>query len=195
MNEMKRIILASASPRRRELLEQVGIPFTVDTSDADETMPEGCAPAEYVEELSGRKARAVAGRHPDEIVLGADTIVALGDKILGKPKDSDEAYDMLCMLSGRTHTVYTGVTIIYPQKGASRDMDVFHVRTDVRMYAADERILRDYAASKEPLDKAGAYGIQGKGAVLVESIDGDYSNVKGLPVAEVYRRLWPFIFS
>ena len=186
---MKKIILASASPRRRELLEQVGIPFETDTSDVDEVMPEGVAPGHYVEELSKRKAGAVAIRHPEDIVLGADTIVALGDRILGKPKDEEEAYEMLNMLAGRYHSVYTGVTIIFPGKGA-RKMEVFNVRTDVKMYDSDESILRKYASCGEPLDKAGAYGIQGKGAILVERIEGDYSNVKGLPVAEVYRRLF-----
>ncbi len=191
---MKKIVLASASPRRRELLEQVGIPFEVDTSDIDEAMPEGTDPGVVVEELSKKKAEAVAERHPDAIVLGADTIVALGDRILGKPKDEDEAYEMLRMLAGRMHSVYTGVTIIFPAEGNLRHTDVFNVRTDVRMYDSEESILRDYAECGEPLDKAGAYGIQGRGAVLVERIEGDYSNVKGLPVAEVYRRLYPYIF-
>ena len=186
---MKKIILASGSPRRRELLRQVGIPFDVDTSDVDETMPGGTAPDKYVEELSKRKAEAVASKHPGDTVLGADTIVAFDGKILGKPKDEKEAYEMLKMLAGKTHSVYTGVAIISPEKGGNRKTDVFNVRTDVKMYDSDEGILREYAMSGEPLDKAGSYGIQGKGAILVERIEGDYSNVKGLPVAEVYRRL------
>ena len=192
MNLIRPIILASSSPRRRELLEQVGIPFEVDTSDADETMGDGIKPPDYVEELSRRKAESVAIRHPHEVILGADTIVAFDDKILGKPADVDEAYGMLCMLAGRTHSVYTGVTLIFPQgaDGQERDMETFHVKTDVKMYDSDKQILREYAKSGEPLDKAGAYGIQGRGAILVEKIDGDYSNVKGLPVAEVYRRLY-----
>ena len=186
MKLLKPIILASGSPRRWELLEQVGIPFETDTSEADETMGDGIKPADYVEELSKRKAEAVASRHPDDVILGADTIVAFDDKILGKPSDADEAYDMLCMLAGRTHSVYTGVTIIFPYQ----NIETFHVKTDVKMYDMDKKILREYTESGEPLDKAGAYGIQGKGAILVERIDGDYSNVKGLPVAEVYRRLY-----
>ncbi len=190
---MSPVVLASSSPRRRELLQQVGIPFTVDTSYVDETMPEGTAPEDYVKELSKRKAEAVSPRHPDSIVIGADTIVALEDKILGKPKDQTAAYEMLCMLSGKVHSVYTGVTIIYPPWKGPRHTDTFSVRTDVKMYDSDKRILRDYAACGEPLDKAGAYGIQGRGAVLVERINGDYSNVKGLPVSEVFKRLYPFI--
>ncbi|MBQ9360909.1 MAG: Maf family protein [Lachnospiraceae bacterium] len=124
--------------------------------------------------------------------LPEGTILEIDDKILGKPADVDEAYGMLCMLAGRTHSVYTGVTLIFPQgaDGQERDMETFHVKTDVKMYDSDKQILREYAKSGEPLDKAGAYGIQGRGAILVEKIDGDYSNVKGLPVAEIYRRLY-----
>lgn len=193
VRHMKSIILASGSPRRKELLDQVGIPCTVDAPNVDESMPEELSPYDYVEELSKRKALAAAGRHPDSIVLAADTIVALGDRILGKPADSADAYDMLRSLSGRIHSVYTGVTIIYPEGASEKSADTFHVRTDVKMYDSDDSLIRDYAYCGEPLDKAGAYGIQGRGAVLVEKIDGDYSNVKGLPVAEVYRRLYPIL--
>ena len=168
-------------------MEQAGIPFEIDTSDADETMPDGTAPSDYVEELSGRKAEAVAKRHPDDIVLGADTLVVLEDKILGKPKDKEEAYEMLRSLAGRTHTVYTGVAIIFPAKDGSRDTDVFHVCTDVKMYESDESILRDYAGCGEPLDKAGAYGIQSTAGIFISHIEGSASNVIGLPLGLVTR--------
>ncbi|MBQ7583260.1 MAG: septum formation protein Maf [Lachnospiraceae bacterium] len=178
-----KIILASASPRRRELMELAGIPFETDVSEADENMDRALSPADYVEELSRRKAGAVAARHRGDMVIGADTIVALEDKILGKPKDETEAYEMLCTLAGRTHSVYTGVTISYGTE------ETFHVKTDVTMYLPDEGLLRAYSRCGEPLDKAGAYGIQGKGALLVKRIEGDYYNVMGLPIAELYRRL------
>ena len=184
-----KIILASASPRRRELMEQAGIPFETDVSDTDETIEDKLSPADYVEELSLRKARAVAARHEEDTVIGADTVVALGDMILGKPVDEAEAYRMLSLLAGKTHSVYTGVTVIYPDRSAGQITDTFHVKTDVTMYHADEKLLRSYAGCGEPLDKAGAYGIQGRGALLVERIEGDYYNVMGLPIAELYRRL------
>ncbi len=182
-----KIILASGSPRRRELMEQAGIPFETDVSEADENIDEDLAPAEYVTELSLRKAKAIATKHGEDIIIGADTIVALDDRILGKPKDEAEAYEMLSLLAGRTHSVYTGVTILYPEA------ESFYEKTDVTMYPADEELLRSYARCGEPLDKAGAYGIQGKGALLVERIDGDYYNVMGLPIASLYRRLKRFL--
>lgn len=183
------IILASSSPRRKEIMELAGLEFEIDTSDTDETIDRILSPSEYVEELSLRKAKAVANRHDNDIVIGADTIVSYQDQILGKPKDPDDAYAMLTMLSGKTHSVYTGVTIIFPVNGGSRHIETFHVKTDVTMYENDEKLLRAYADCGEPLDKAGAYAIQGKGAVLVKKIDGDYYNVMGLPIAELCRRL------
>ena len=184
-----KIILASASPRRREIMELVGLPFEIDTDDVDETIEHEAKPSEYVKELSLRKALAVSKRHSSDIVIGADTIVSCDGSILGKPKDTDDAYRMLKMLSGRTHSVYTGVTIIYPDSMAGIKRDTFHVKTDVRMYDNDDDLLQGYSECGEPLDKAGAYAIQGKGAILVEAINGDYYNVMGLPVAELYRRL------
>ena len=184
-----KIILASGSPRRRELLEQAGIPFKTDISEADENIDGQLPPEKYVAELSKRKAEAVAVRHREDIVIGADTIVVLDGKVLGKPKDEEEAYEMLTMLAGRTHSVFTGVTIHYPSDHTKAREDSFCVKTDVTMYPADEKLLRFYSRCGEPLDKAGAYGIQGKGALLVERIDGDYYNVMGLPIAELYRRL------
>ena len=184
-----KIILASASPRRRELMELAGLPFETDVSDTDESIDGVMAPAECVEELSSRKAYAVAGRHPEDIVIGADTVVVYKDIILGKPKDSEDAYRMLKMLSGKTHSVYTGVTIVRPGNSREPFHDTFHVRTDVVMYDNPDDLLRDYACSGEPLDKAGAYGIQGRGSLLIERINGDYYNVVGLPIAELCRRL------
>ncbi|MBO5551186.1 MAG: septum formation protein Maf [Lachnospiraceae bacterium] len=184
-----KIILASSSPRRKEIMELAGLSFEIDTSDADESMEATSGPSEYVEELSLRKASAVAGRHPDDIVIGADTIVSYNGIILGKPKDSDDAFRMLKMLSGKTHSVYTGVTIAYPVRISGRKPETFHVRTDVVMYDNPDALLKAYAGCGEPLDKAGAYAIQGRGCILVERIDGDYYNVMGLPIAELCRRL------
>lgn len=184
-----KIILASGSPRRRELMELIGMPFETDVSEADENIEDKLPPAEYVGELSKRKAEAVAHRHPGDIVIGADTIVVLEGRILGKPKDEEEAFEMLCMLAGRTHSVFTGVTMIYPAEETASASDSFCVKTDVTMYPADDKLLKSYSRCGEPLDKAGAYGIQGKGALLVERIDGDYYNVMGLPAAKLFRRL------
>ena len=165
---MAEIILASASPRRRELLALAGVDFTVKVADVEEIIPENASPDEVVKSLALQKAQAVAQMNPDSIVIGSDTVVALGNTILGKPQDEENAVEMLTMLSGRAHTVYTGVAIICGE------------------------IIRDYVATKEPNDKAGAYGIQGKGCVLVEKIVGDYFNVVGLPVSRVYRELKTF---
>jgi septum formation protein len=184
-----KVILASGSPRRRELMEQAGISFEIDTADVDETVEDTALPADYVTELSLRKAEAVAVNHTSDLVIGADTIVAFEDRILGKPGDEARAYEMLYMLAGKTHSVYTGVSMIYPGEDGRTERETFHVRTDVTMYPPDEKLLREYASCGEPLDKAGAYGIQGKGALLVERIEGDYYNVMGLPIAELYRRI------
>ena len=203
-----KVILASGSPRRRELMELMGIPFETDVSDADEDIDKEMPPERYVGELSRRKAKAVEARHKKDIIIGADTIVVMDGTVLGKPKDKDDALRMLHMLAGRTHSVYTGVTISYPKvsgdktpghSGAASDItasdqkdraeESFHVRTDVTMYPANEMLLEAYTESSEPYDKAGAYGIQGRGALLVERIEGDYYNVMGLPISGLYRRL------
>ena len=185
---MNKIVLASTSPRRKVLLEQIGIKFDIETADTDENLDGSYSPAEYVEALSYRKAEAVAKKRPDDIVLGADTIVVFEDIILGKPRDEDDAYRMLSMLAGKIHEVYTGVTILSPGDGI-RQRDTFHVKTGVVMYDNDPDLIKDYIESREPMDKAGAYGIQGRGAVLVKEIRGDYYNVMGLPIAEVFRYL------
>ncbi len=180
-------IVASASPRRRELLGQAGFTFQVCPSDADETLPEHCAPADAVRILSERKALAVAKLHPGAVVLGCDTIVALGSEILGKPQTEDEAAAMLRTLSGKTHTVFTGVCIT---DGSQTER--FVSATDVTFYLLSDETIRAYVATGEPMDKAGAYGIQGLGSVLVKGFCGDYCTVVGLPLAECARALKTF---
>ena len=189
------ILLASGSPRRRELLTQAGFRFTVKTADVDETTEEK-EPAKVVEALSRRKAEAVyqlissqdgedTGRDGGDMVVAADTIVSQDGEILGKPKDEADACRMLRELSGRTHVVYTGVTLITPD-GVRR---TFSNATKVTFYPLSEEEIREYVASGEPMDKAGAYGIQGLGARLVERIEGDYNNVVGFPLAHFIRVL------
>lgn len=179
-----KIILASASPRRKELLTLAGIEYDVIVSQCEETLPDGITPDKAVEELAKQKAEDVFSRNSDAMVIAADTVVALGNTILGKPKDEEDAFNMLSSLSGRRHTVFTGVCIRTKDK-----TDIFHVATEVEFYDLTEKEIRDYIATKEPMDKAGAYGIQGKGFVLVKGIHGDYFNVVGLPLAETVRHL------
>lgn len=178
------IILASASPRRRELLKFITEDFTVKVSDADETTGPALSPEETVKNLALIKGEAVAESCPSDTVISADTIVVLDGEILGKPKNSDDAFSMLSSLSGRTHEVFTGVSVIAGEKKLC-----FAERTEVTFYPLSEEEIRSYIKTGEPSDKAGAYGIQGKGSVLVKSINGDYHNVVGLPVARLYRLL------
>lgn len=179
----KRLVLASQSPRRAEILETAGYEFTVRTADTDETLEEALTPAEAVETLARRKALAVDLQR-DERILAADTVVALDGEILGKPKDRADAKRMLRLLSGRTHEVYTGVCL------RTADLtDVFSVCTRVTFHALSDLEIEGYLATGEPFDKAGAYGVQGRGCVLVQKIEGDYFNVVGLPVSEVHRRI------
>lgn len=192
---MKKIILASGSPRRKELLTQIGIPFEVCSSNADESLQEQ-SPAEAVEELSKRKAEDVASlpQYSGCYVLGADTVVALQDgTILGKPSSKEEAFAMLNALQGNTHSVYTGVTIINTDENAYRS-HTFHVRTDVVVYPMTKQEIRDYIATGEPMDKAGAYGIQGAFAAYIREIHGDYSNVVGLPLGALVHE-WKSAFE
>lgn len=182
-----KIILASNSPRRRELLSLAGIEYTVIPSGCDEILPEKIKPALAVEELARQKAEDVSSRYPDELIIAADTVVALGDTILGKPEDDEDAFRMLSSLSGKIHTVYTGVCIMTKDK-----TEIFHSATDVEFYKLTEKEIWDYINTKEPNDKAGAYGIQGKGSLLVKGISGDYFNVVGLPLAETVRYLKKF---
>ncbi len=181
------IILASNSPRRSQLLKQIGVDFVVDAPDVDETLEES-DPVKTVKALSERKALAVAKRHEDRWVLGADTVVYYDGEILGKPSDPQEAYDMLCMLSGRRHEVITGVMLLRVGDGKAEKIQ-FAETTAVWMYQHYKDVIRQYIRSGEPMDKAGAYGIQGLGAILVEKIEGDYNNVVGLPVARLYMEM------
>lgn len=185
---MKNIILASASPRRKELLAQAGYPFTVVTSDAPE-ITDKVMPDEIVEELSAIKAEAVAVRiEEDACIIGADTIVAIAGRILGKPGNEKAAEEMLQSLQGKTHQVYTGVTLIELQAGTKK-VTTFSERTDVTMYPMTDEEIRSYIATGEPMDKAGAYGIQGRAAVYIKKIAGDYNNVVGLPIGRLYQEM------
>lgn len=223
-----KIILASGSPRRKELLEQAGYRFIIEVSDADENI-QAEFPGTLVEEVSHRKAGAVAAHYlrpaqncqpagapaggtaqtvasenvpsvagetaSDDAVtlIGADTVVVLDGKVLGKPDGEEGAVRMLRALSGRSHQVYTGVSLLLIRDGALTAEEKFHVCTDVTMREMTEEEIRRYVATGEPMDKAGAYGIQGKAAVFISGIRGDYYNVVGLPICELttrLRRLW-----
>lgn len=189
---MNKIILASASPRRRELLEQIGLEFEVLPSNAEEN-PGSQIPHEMVTELSAVKAAEVFERISGErgdspVVLGADTVVALGNRIMGKPGSREKAEEMLTLLQGKTHQVYTGVTLIC-QKEGKRTQISFYERTDVTMYPISATDIRAYVATGEPMDKAGAYGIQGRFAVFIKEIKGDYYNVVGLPIGRLYQEM------
>ena len=183
----KRFIVASASPRRKELLQNAGYDFEIIPSDADETLESGTSAAEAVEILSRIKAEAVYENNKDCVVLGCDTVVALDGVIFGKPKDKDEAFKMLESLSGKTHTVYTGVCVTDGERTRS-----FVSKTEVEFYELSAETIRSYIETLEPMDKAGAYGIQGYGSVLVKGIRGDYFAVMGLPVNESARILSDF---
>ena len=181
------LILASRSPRRRLLLERLGLSPVVAPSDLDEVWPKESSPAEAVEKLALDKAIEVARGYPDALTLGADTVVVLGGEVLGKPADRDEAHRMLSRLSGRTHTVYTGVALVQP---SSARRVAFHEATDVTFTTLSESDIARYVAGGSPLDKAGAYGIQDDhGALFVARIDGDFYNVIGLPLHRLYRML------
>ena len=181
---MPRLILASASPRRSELLRNAGIGFEVDPADIREEPVADERPIDYAQRLARDKARAVFARHPDAIVLGADTVVVVDEHLLEKPANAEDAARMIRLLSGRTHEVITGVCLLAADFERT-EAEVTRV-TFVRM---SELEIREYVASGEPMDKAGAYGIQGVASRWVERIEGDYFNVVGLPVARVYRML------
>lgn len=186
------IILASASPRRKELLHQIGLDFAIRVSQVEEKITKTEA-WEVVEELSAQKARDVFDRVwalGDFLVIGADTVVACDGTILGKPKNETDAARMLKMLQGRTHQVYTGVTLCYCGKRSNMDQElVFHEKTEVTFYPMTDDEIAAYIATGEPMDKAGAYGIQGLGARYISHITGDYGNVVGLPVGRLYQEL------
>jgi septum formation protein len=179
------LILASTSPRRQELITSLGLPVMVRPSHADETTPDDWPPDRIVEELARRKSRAVwdtvrGTMKTPAVVIGSDTIVALDGRIMGKPKDPEEAFDMLSRLAGNTHEVYTGVCCIGLPDGQT---ETNHRVTKVRMRPLLPEQIRRYVKTGEPMDKAGAYGVQGLGALIVESLEGCYFNVVGLPLS------------
>ncbi len=184
-----RYILASASPRRKELLEKTGMEFEIHASTSEEKAL-STRPDEICQELSLQKASDIysqyaSGSEEDIFVIGADTVVAYRGEVLGKPKDRADAYNMLSMLAGRTHQVYTGVTLMRRKNGV-KDRKTFYEKTDVTFYPIDRFDLERYVATGDCYDKAGAYGIQGDFAIHVKEIHGDYSNVVGLPVGRIY---------
>ncbi len=189
MKNMKKIILASSSPRRKELLQLIQLPFIVHPSEVDEHIEEPLAPDKMVEELALRKAMDIAKNYHEGIVIGADTIVVLDNEILGKPKNQADAYGMLSRLQGRAHEVYSGIAII---DAATLYKKVTHQKTKVFMKPLTEDEINYYIETKEPMDKAGSYGIQGIGAMIIEGIEGDYFNVVGLPVSLLAQELHHF---
>ncbi|MFR5244738.1 MAG: Maf family protein [Clostridium sp.] len=188
--EKKSIILASGSPRRKELLLQIGIVPEIIVSHVEEKITSD-VPAEVVMSLAEQKAVDVAKGMPEgKVILGSDTVVAADGKILGKPKSHEEAYEMIRSLAGRSHQVYTGVCIV--KKGAAGGKDTvvsFYDETDVQVSGMTEAEIQEYADSEEPMDKAGAYAVQGFFARYIEGLRGSYANVMGLPVHLVYRKL------
>ena len=176
------IILASKSPRRHELMKYITEDFIIKSADTDETLPKGISPEDAVLRLSAIKAEPF--RSENDIVIGADTVVALGKKILGKPKNDEDARRMLRSLSGKTHSVYTGVTIIRSQNSVS-----FAVQTKVTFYELTDKDIDAYIKTGEHRDKAGSYGIQGYGSLFVKEIKGDYFNVVGLPIGRLNKEL------
>ena len=186
---MKRIILASASPRRKELLEKIGLKFEVDASDCAEEIDPALEPDELVHRISLAKAKSVTSRHKDTIIIAADTIGVIGKKLLGKPHTADEARKMLAQISGKSHEVITGFTVL---DTASNKVFSGTVNTKVYIKKLTGQEIAAYVRTGEPLDKAGAYGIQGLGAVIVEKIEGDYYNVMGLPLNALTNALKEF---
>lgn len=179
---MRQIILASASPRRQELLKNLGLAFEVQVSDVDETLADIVLPAQMVEKLAERKAAAVAAERTQGLIIGADTIVVLENKPLGKPANHEEAVQMLSSLQGRSHEVYTGLAIIDAATGQSV---VTHQVTAVRFKPLTMEQIKRYVETGEPMDKAGGYAVQGLAAIFIDSIRGCYFSVVGLPVAKL----------
>ena len=180
---MKSIVLASKSPRRKELLTQIGVPFLCCPAVGEEVISTS-VPETAVKELALQKAREVRQQYPDSVIVSADTVVAFDGRILGKPADLEDAIRTLKLLQGNVHSVFTGVTIINGE-----DEITFAEETRVHVFPMTEEEITAYAASGEPMDKAGSYGIQGRFAAYIERIEGDYNNVVGLPVG----RLWQFL--
>ncbi|WP_019242770.1 MULTISPECIES: Maf family protein [Bacillus] len=184
---MTSLILASASPRRKELLTLLDIPFLSYSTDIDETILPNTAPEEAVQQLAYKKAYAALQTHSQAIIIGCDTIVVHNGNILGKPKDAEDAINTLSQLSGHTHSVLTGVSIM------TKDSSIcFYEKTEVTFWELTQQDILTYIDSGEPFDKAGSYGIQGKAALFVKGIQGDYYNVVGLPVSRLARELSQF---
>ena len=188
----KPLVLASQSPRRKEILTAAGLSFTVHPA-SDERAPQGLTPCDLARELAKSKAEQIAPLHPDSLILGADTVVVLEDSVLGKPRDEADAVEMLLSLQGRTHQVMTGVWVIETNgAGEAVKFDGFTDVTEVDFYAFSQKEAEDYVATKEPMDKAGSYGIQGQGMRFVKGIRGDYFTVVGLPGGRLLQFLTDF---
>jgi septum formation protein len=183
------IILASASPRRNEMLKNTGLPFRVEESNFEEDMSLAMAPDELVEYLAREKAREVASRFPESLVIGGDTIVVFGNKRLGKPKDKEDAVLMLKEISGNAVEVLSGGALVHSASGSER---VFHERTTVRMRTVSDETIQAYVETGIPMDRAGAFGIQDIGGRFIERIEGDYFTVLGLPLFKVFDALYEF---
>lgn len=186
---MSKLILASASPRRKELLKNLGYEFTIEVCDLDENSDK-LEPFELVMDLAKTKAEAIRNLHTDEdvIVLGADTVVAGGKEILGKPKDLEHAKEMISSLQGKTHQVYTGVCLCWKDGMVNRHF-TFYEKTDVEVYPMTTEEIAAYVETRECVDKAGSYAIQGLFSPYIKGIVGDYNNVVGLPVARIYQEI------
>jgi MAF protein len=183
LRRMRKIILASGSPRRKELLEQIGIRFEIHKAEGEEIITSS-VPEEAVKELALQKAQEVAGKCDGDIIIGADTVVAVDGQILGNPADRADAMRMLRLLPGKEHQVITGVAVLSKEKGKAVN---FGEVTKVHVFPMTEEQMERYIETGEPMDKAGAYGIQGKFAVYVSGIEGDYNNVVGLPAGRLYQ--------
>ena len=188
-----KIILASNSPRRKELLHQIGLSFSTQPA-LNKEVTDKTEPRDMAEDLSYKKAVEVAGKMEDKgmnefVVIGADTVVSCWDKVLGKPADEKEASEMLHLLEGKNHQVYTGVTIVWKYADTQAMFSTFSEVTDVTLYSISDEEIKGYIETGEPMDKAGAYGIQGMFAAYVQGICGDYNNVVGLPVGRLYQEL------
>ena len=191
------VVLASASPRRTELLVQGNIKHIVMPSHCEEKITSE-VPSQVVEELSAQKAEDVYQRYEKEnscnfLVIGSDTVVAAEGKILGKPKDEEDAFQMISMLQGKAHQVYTGVTLLIKKDG-KKIQKIFHECSNVHVYPMSEKEIREYIATGEPMDKAGAYGIQGAFGVYICGIEGDYNTIVGLPLARVYQEMKEYLY-
>ncbi len=189
LNTKRRILLASQSPRRRELLSQAGFVYEVEPSQVEEHTTR-TLPWEIVMELSRQKAVDISRRHkePELLVVGADTIVAYGDRILGKPHSAEAAVEMLTLLQGSRHQVYTGVTLVWTEQGEER-IHTFYEKTEVEFYPMSQEEIYRYVDTGDCMDKAGAYGIQTQFGIYIKGIHGDYNNVVGLPIAALYQEM------